>query len=793
MKNNNTKSGCFGDGAGSYKLTKIPEAGLYEYIYKNDEILLKVDQYGVQTCQIDPPAGIASIKREKRETGSPVKTYFSVGKKLFNNFDIYKAKKFSINYMPEKAVYTLDFEEVEVVTELFVTNRGRRFIAATTLKNKSDKEKKIKILPCVYPYVNELMMAPWDKPEWYTRTRFSDDDVLVFTNERYIVKGKKEERRSFSMLTDLPLTSFELSEERLVFATKNFSKIPDKIGGKTEKELYAFGQCFSGLAKITVAPRSEYCFSNVFTVALYGENANKDIEESKIYLDKKKQDENQREAARKFKELFSVNTVKTKDKGFDKFVNGFLPLELDWVCSLDRGWPTGMRGVRDASNDFEGYLNYSAKKCREVIENIFSKQRSDGWYPRQVPFGGDKFDLRNFIDGACFFSEFVYEYLAITEDYGVLDEEYGYYDAPEVRENGFVHLKKGIEYLMQKENVGEHGLVKMQGGDWLDCLSGAGINGRGESVMVTCGLVMILRYLAEICLKRGENGDKYLNYAEKLKSTVNYVAYNDKGYYNAVFTDNGQWILSDNDPDGESRIYVPTNAYAVISGVAKGKEKNVIRNIETLKTRNGYKLFSVPFGKRQIDGIGKMGTGDFLPYFAENASVYNHGSQLFYLRALAMAKDYKKIYDVLNYAMPFNEKKHREKDGCIAPYAVTNCYHLVPSFFGRAGFSFLTGSVSMIERAVYNWIFGISFTLDNFEIKPCIPKEYADAEISMKFNGKTVRVKYSGYGNEIMSAWLNGEKISVEKAEIVLNKKEIKNLDTLEFKVQLNKKTASEV
>ena len=81
MKNNNTKSGCFGDGAGSYKLTKIPEAGLYEYIYKNDEILLKVDQYGVQTCQIDPPAGIASIKREKRETGSPVKTYFSVGKK----------------------------------------------------------------------------------------------------------------------------------------------------------------------------------------------------------------------------------------------------------------------------------------------------------------------------------------------------------------------------------------------------------------------------------------------------------------------------------------------------------------------------------------------------------------------------------------------------------------------------------------------------------------------------------------------------------------------------------------
>ena len=110
---------------------------------------------------------------------------------------------------------------------------------------------------------------------------------------------------------------------------------------------------------------------------------------------------------------------------YDKY--GFLPLELDWVSALDRGWPTGMRGVRDASNDFQGFLAYDKALCRSVVANIFSKQRSDGWYPRQVPFGdSDKFDLRHFVDSACFFTEFVYDYLAFTDDYSILDEHFPY-------------------------------------------------------------------------------------------------------------------------------------------------------------------------------------------------------------------------------------------------------------------------------------------------------------------------------------------------------------------------------
>ena len=44
--------GFFEAQQGAYTMTKLPKAGLYEYIYKNDELLLKVDQFGLQTAQL---------------------------------------------------------------------------------------------------------------------------------------------------------------------------------------------------------------------------------------------------------------------------------------------------------------------------------------------------------------------------------------------------------------------------------------------------------------------------------------------------------------------------------------------------------------------------------------------------------------------------------------------------------------------------------------------------------------------------------------------------------------------
>ena len=753
--------GKFSKKSGGYRIEKLPDAGNYEYIYKNDEILVKVDQYGIVTAQIDPPVGEAVFKREEREVGSPVKVYFSDGENVFNNFDVLRADKLTIDFLPEKSTYRLTFGKTEVVTELFATEKDKRFVMNFTVKNLSEKVKEYSVLECAFPYLNELLMAPWDKPEWYTRTEYLKDKNAFLTT-KYSVAGKKEERRYLTVVSNNDADSRELSLERLISATRNFSVIPKKIGGITEDKLYAFKQCVSTLKSVNLKGGESYSFTQVFAVTDDDEKIAESIENSKKYFDLQAQKTEEEKLAEKYAVLFSVRTVKTGDNDFDSFVNGFLPLEMYWVSSLDRGWPTGMRGVRDAANDFEGMLCYDKQMCKGVIENIFSRQRSDGWYPRQVPFGnGTKFDLREFVDSACFFTEYVYDYLAYTGDYSILENKYGYYDN-ETQESGLTHFKKGMDYLLSNDSLGIHGLVKMRGGDWLDCLSGVGKKGKGESVMVSCQLVMCLEYLVEILNKLGQTKDveKYEKSGYRLKNAINKAAFNGR-FYNAVYTDNDTWLFSEKDEDGEERVYVPTNSYAVISGVAGGKESEIFDEIAKLKTSDGYKLFSKPLGGKFIDGIGKMGTGDFQPYFAENGSVYNHGSQCFLIRALAKAGRYEEISDVLGYALPLYADKHAPEKTCSAPYAITNCYHLVPSFYGRAGFSFLTGSVAMIERAVYSWVFGLNFALDNIVITPCVPKEYANAEITTPFNGHRITIKYIGYGAKIESAAINGKTLSV--------------------------------
>ena len=764
--------GKFSKKPGGYRIEKLPEAGNYEYIYKNDEILVKVDQYGIITAQINPPVGEAVFKREEREVGSPVKAYFSDGESVFNNFDVLRADKLTIDFLPEKSIYRLTFGKTEVVTELFVTEKNKRFAMNVTVKNLGEQVKEYSILKCAFPYLNELLMAPWDKPEWYTRTEYLKDKNAFLTT-KYSVAGKKEERRYLTIVSNDETNNRELSLERLAALTKNFSVIPDKIGGVTEDTLYAFKQCVSTLATVNLKGGESYSFTQVFAVTDDEKKIVENIENSVKYFDSTVQKAEEEKLAEKHAELFSVRTVKTGDPDFDSFVNGFLPLEMYWVSSLDRGWPTGMRGVRDAANDFEGMLCYDKQMCKGVIENIFSKQRSDGWYPRQVPFGaGTKFDLREFVDSACFFTEYVYDYLAYTGDYSILENKYGYYDC-ETQESGLTHLKKGMDYLLSDDALGVHGLVKMRGGDWLDCLSGAGKKGRGESVMVSCQLVMCLKYLVEILNKVGQVNEveKYEKAGYRLKNAINKAAFNGR-FYNAVYTDNGTWLFSEKDEDGEERVYVPTNAYAVISGVASGKENEIFNEIAKLKTSDGYKLFSKPLGGKFIDGIGKMGTGDFQPYFAENGSVYNHGSQCFLIRALAKAGRYEEISDVLGYALPLYADKHSPEKTCSAPYAITNCYHLVPSFYGRSGFSFLTGSVAMIERAVYSWVFGLNFALDNIVITPCVPKEYANAEITTPFNGHNLTIKYVGYGAQIEIAEISGKAfdVSAEGRSVLIDK-----------------------
>ncbi len=139
------------------------------------------------------------------------------------------------------------------------------------LKNEGEKDLDAHVLPCVYPYVNALLMAPWDKPEWYTKTEYKQGEHSLFQTTRYSVNGKKEECRYFTCVCDEVFSDFELSAERLVAQTQNFSCIPEAFSGETERVLYAFEQCFAAVKtwRLGAEPYGDY-FKNMGLDAVVG-------------------------------------------------------------------------------------------------------------------------------------------------------------------------------------------------------------------------------------------------------------------------------------------------------------------------------------------------------------------------------------------------------------------------------------------------------------------------------------------------------------------------------------------
>lgn len=778
------KKNRFGEQAGSYIIEDAPLIGEYEYYYTNPDVLLKVDQFGVHSIQADPPADVALVKREGTIKLSPWRVYFSTANGVEHNFDFIAADQHKITFTPTHATYELIFGTWKVTTELFTPRKDCRVVMRTTFENIGDAACEIRVMPYVAAYVNDLMMAPWDKPEWYTKTWVNADTYAAFSTTRYSSVGDVKQRRYVSCVMDGGAESLDISADRIFERTRNFSALAPLDGvGEEENGLYAFQQAYAALYKAKLAVGERKTYTQVLALTTDAEKTAELETQSKIYFAAETVQAEFNGLSKFYDELFAVNTIKTEDADFNAFVNAFLPLELYWVSKLDRGWPTGMRGVRDASNDFMGYLSYNLGECRKILLRLLACQRSDGWYPRQIPMKEGKFDLRPFMDGGNFVTEFAYHYLAYSHDYALLEETLPYYNSEE-KDTAYIHLIKGIEFYLKEENIGEHGLCKIRGGDWLDTLSGAGLLGKGESLMVTCQLVMSLEYIQKItvwakCVDRLSE-ERLLAYEERraqFKRDINANCWNEKGFYNAVYTDNGEWIFSEKDPDGECRPYMPTNSYAVVSDVCERKEE-VIDRLKTLKREHGYCLFYPPMGKKPIRLVGKMGTGDLQAGFGENGNPYNHGSHGFFLRALANVGDFETFYDALNYMLPQNPKYHNPKSSRSAPYAIINVYQSVPMFNGRAGFSFLTGSVAMLHRAIYHWMAGVEFAFDGIVVHPCVPQPFANMQVSVRLaNGKTLKIDYRGYGSEAKSASVG----KVQDGKLYLTDRKLAALDEVEI------------
>lgn len=741
--------GNFKKNTAGYEINTLNLPTSWEYIYENRDILLKVDQYGPVYVQAHPPGDIMLFKREQHYKFSP--WFINVTGDAFDgritNFfrpnDLpvtLEPENVKIEYLPECAIYSFEYAGLRFTTEFIIPKKGITVAMKFRVKNISDKKTNLNVAPQLVPYANEASMALWDKYEWYLdSTCTNNGEHLIFNSAILNAEVKDTNKRrsvSFALPTE-DLAAHELSLEKYI----GIGTISHPECNYTnDNRIYGYPPVYAATYNWALEAGEERELTAVLTLD--------ELEGELKYFDTAYYEAKKQERKAQFDELFAKNTVKTGDDIFDTYVKYWLPLQMQWVASLDRGWPTGMRGSRDSAQDYTALLFIDGKNPRDIILTMCECQRTDGWFPRQYSAKGKhgKHDLRTHVDGGAFFVEFMWKYLAHTGDYAILDLETEWLDSDEkstIKE----HFIRGAEYYILDENIGEHGLCKIRGGDWLDAVNGAGLEGRGESVTVSAQMVMGMKYLADILKKLDPSADvaHYLEMADKLEENINKYAFNELGFYNGVFSDSGNWVFSDKDPDGEQRIYGVANYYSIIAGVAKGEKiDSILKNAEVLKSDMGYRLFWPYLGAKPIPKVGRAASGDVPPCMAENGNVYNHGSQGFFARALAVAGLGDRLLDMLKWLMPYDTEKHPTEMAYMPPYAIVNCWQQLPEFHHRAMFCFLTGSVAMAMRGVYEWMMGIQPTLDGLELAPCLPSDMKTAEADFEYKGATHNLKIDG-------------------------------------------------
>ncbi|MBE6808702.1 MAG: hypothetical protein E7524_04465 [Ruminococcaceae bacterium] len=774
------------------KSLNLPAA--WEYIYQNRDILMKVDQYGPVYAQNNPPADIMLFKREsgqrfsnwlvwiKKNEEAPFNNYF---RPQINGADSgIEPENLSISFLPEKAVYEFTYNGLKLKTELAIPLHGKEIAMKLSVTNTEKNTAHLQLKPFLVPYCNEAMLAPWDKNEWYLRSGFGNEaDKGVFWTELLNPSGDKSKRRTMVMFTDGEgLKNTELSLEKFVgngsvycpeFAVSGELRIPaDRTNGYGEymddAQIYACPPVYAMEYEWNLDAGETKTLTQVLSMPSNREDGSmaskEDAFKSLQWFSEEQFGAKVAEVKAFYDDICSVNTVKTPDEMFNYYMNYWVPIQMNWVASLDRGWPSGMRGTRDSANDYSALIYTDLKSCREVLLTLLSCQRTDGWFLRQYSAAGrkGKHDERPYVDGGVAVLEFFYKYVTYSGDTSVIEEKLPWLDS-DTESTVWEHMIAAMDYYLAPENIGEHGLCKIRGGDWLDSVNGAGLEGRGESVMVTCQTINALGYMAELCEAFGKNTEKiaaYNAFIPQFKESLRESAVNKKGYYNSVFNDDGKWLFSDCDPDGEERPYGPSNWYAVISGTAKKEELDKVFAVkDMLKSEFGYRLFYPPLGAKPIAKVGRTASGDVPAFMGENGNNYNHGSQGFLARALGRAGKGDDLFEVIKWMLPCYQDKHPTSAVMTAPYAIINCWQELPSFRHRGMLTFLTGTVAMCVRAAYEWLCGVDYTSGGVTVEPSMPEAWNEMSFSIKYQGKTLDISYKRKGESSLT--VNGEEISI--------------------------------
>jgi cellobiose phosphorylase len=575
----------------------------------------------------------------------------------------------------------------------------------------------------------------------FIETEYSPDDRAIYGWSHMWDVGSKRWghwNTGFPYVTSFATTAaIESAEgEKSAFLGRNGSpRRPFALGEGMWRGLFGRHHDPVAAMRIVVELEREERRSIGFAIAIDGSKDGA-RQLAKEWLDVGRMERALEEAKVSWHARLASHRIETPDNRFDALVNDWIRYQAISARIWGRAGyyqQSGAYGFRDQLQDSLVWLTIDPSRCRDQINLHAKHQFADGsvyhwWHPLS-----ELGLVTKMTDDLLWMSFAAPHYIRETGDVSILDDATPFLD--DERQAPFEeHVRRAFERVFGRTS--ERGLPYIGAGDWNDGLSAAGLEEKGESIWLAHFLAGCLGEWAELHARTGraEFAADYAARRERLVAAINEHGWDGNWYWRATLDDGTKLGSASNE---RGRIYLNAQTWAILNDIAPPDRAKACMNAvrEHLVSEAGALLLA-PAYDGPDERIGYITR--YAPGLRENGGVYTHAAT-WAIAAACKAKDEELVSILLRAIDPTNKDPERY---WAEPYVLPgNVDGPQSPWYGRAGWTWYTGSASWLHRIVAERVMGVRPEWDGLRVDPCLPPEWGHARMVRPYRGAIYEIR----------------------------------------------------